>query len=103
MKLPRNVEDFMKQQPEHRLGDKPIEGRYHEQMVAVMKTLDEFINPGQKAPNKTTGIVVLMFDYGEGPGRCNFISNGADRRDIVTLFKEMIARFEGQPEVSGKA
>ena len=32
----------------------------------------------------------------------NFISNGADRRDLVVLFKEMIARFEGQPEVQGK-
>jgi hypothetical protein len=31
------------------------------------------------------------------------MSNGADRRDVVTLMKEMIARFEGQPEVSGKA
>jgi hypothetical protein len=39
-------------------------------------------------------------DIGDGgEGRCNFISNGADRKDIVTLFKEMITRFEGQPEM----
>jgi hypothetical protein len=31
------------------------------------------------------------------------MSNGADRRDIVTLMKEMIARFEGQPELKGQA
>jgi hypothetical protein len=31
------------------------------------------------------------------------MSNGADRKDVVTLMKEMIARFEGQPEVAGKA
>jgi hypothetical protein len=47
--------------------------------------------------------VLLVFEFGDDPGRCNFISNGADRRDIVTLFKEMIARFEGQLEVSGRA
>jgi hypothetical protein len=29
--------------------------------------------------------------------------NGADRKDIVTLFKEQIKRFEGQPEISGRA
>jgi hypothetical protein len=29
--------------------------------------------------------------------------DGADRKDIVTLFKEMIARFEGQPEMKGTA
>jgi hypothetical protein len=31
------------------------------------------------------------------------VSNGADRQDVVTLMKEMIARFEGQPEVTGRA
>ena len=45
----------------------------------------------------------MMFPYGDTTGRCNYMSNGADRRDVVTLMKEMIARFEGQPEVSGKA
>jgi hypothetical protein len=47
--------------------------------------------------------VLLVFEYGEKEGRCNFISNGADRKDIVTLFKEMIKRFEGQPELKGTA
>lgn len=103
MKLPRNVKEFMEQQPEHKLGDKPIEGKFHEQMVNIMKTLDELMNPGQKAPNKDVGIVIMMFPYGNVEGRCNYMSNGADRRDIVTLMKEMIARFEGQPEVKGRA
>jgi hypothetical protein len=31
------------------------------------------------------------------------MSNGAAREDIVTLMKEMIARFEGQPEMEGRA
>jgi hypothetical protein len=29
--------------------------------------------------------------------------DGADRRDIVALMKEMIARFEGQPGMEGHA
>lgn len=92
-------EQFHSQAPEHRLGDQPVEAAYHDQMVAIMQTLDEFVNPGQRAPNKTTGIVLMMFPYGEVTGRCNYMSNGADRRDIVTLMREMIARFEGQPEI----
>jgi hypothetical protein len=45
----------------------------------------------------------MVFPFEGFDGRCNYISNGADRRDIVLLMKEMIARFEGQPEVKGKA
>jgi hypothetical protein len=45
----------------------------------------------------------MVFPFGDRTGRCNYISNGADRRDIVTLMKEMIGRFEGQPEMKGRA
>ena len=41
------------------------------------------------------------FPFGDHSGRCNYISNGADRKDVVTLMKKMIARFEGQPEIEG--
>ena len=71
-------------------------------MRAIMQTVDEFANDGAKGADRKIGVVLLMFPFGEG-GRCNFMSNGIDRRDIVTLFKEMIARFEGHPEQSGRA
>lgn len=87
----------------HTLGDAPIEDAYREQMNAVAAGLDQIFNGDAKAPNKKVGFVLLLFEYGEQEGRCNFISNGADRKDIVVLFKEMIARFEGQPEMKGTA
>lgn len=87
---------------EHKLGDAPIEERYHLLMNNVAALLDDIFNPGMKHPNKETGFVLLTFAYGTD-GRCNFISNGADRKDLICLFKEMIARFEGQPEMSGNA
>lgn len=85
------------------LGDGPIQEDYREKMNAVMATLDGFMNGEAKGADRSVGIVVLMFPFGATDGRCNFISNGADRKDIVTLFKEMVARFEGQPEISGRA
>ena len=95
---------FEQQKAKERLGDAPIEEAYYQQMNAVAAGLDEFFNGDAKHPNKQVGFVLLLFPYGDDPkGRCNFISNGADRRDIVTLFKEMIARFEGQPEMKGRA
>ena len=41
---------------------------------------------------------LLVFPFGDGPGRCNYISNGVNRDDVVTLMKEQIKRFEGQPD-----
>jgi hypothetical protein len=87
-----------------RLGDGPVEPQYVEQMTAVAATLDDLFNGEKRGKDKEVGFVLLVFRYGDDPtGRCNFISNGADRKDIVTLFKEMIARFEGQPEIRGHA
>ena len=88
---------------DHTLGDGPIEPAYHAQMNALASMLDEYFNGDAKGDARTVGFVLLVFEYGEKEGRCNFLSNGADRKDIVTLFKEMIARFEGQPEMKGRA
>jgi hypothetical protein len=85
------------------LGDAPIEPQHFETMNAIAAALDKMFNGEARGKDKEVGFVLLVFPYGEKEGRCNFISNGADRSDIVVLFKEMIARFEGQPEVSGRA
>lgn len=86
-----------------RLGDAPIEAAYIEKMNVIAMVLDEMFNGETKGNDRETGFALLVFPFGKKEGRCNFISNGADRSDIVTLFKEMIRRFEGQPEVKGKA
>lgn len=82
-----------------RLGDAPTEDRYHADMEAVARALDTVFNGAAKGGDRDTGFVLLVFPYGDTEGRCNFISNGAAREDIVVLFKEMIRRFEGGAEV----
>jgi len=86
------------------LGDAPIQEKYRAQMNAVAKAIDMLFNGDKEGRDRETGFVLLVFPFGEQrEGRCNFISNGADRKEIVTLFREMIARFEGQPDVEGHA
>lgn len=86
------------------LCDGPIQQEYHARMNAVAQGLDKVFNGEAKGADRKTGFVLLVFPFGSTEtGRCNFISNGADRRGVVTLMKEMIARFEGQPEMSGRA
>lgn len=102
--LPPASEDRFRQlRLEQRLGDAPVQQEYQDKMAAVMRAIDEFVNGGAKGDARKTGVVLLMAPFGETSGRCNFMSNGIDRHDIVNLFKEMIARFEGQPEITGRA
>lgn len=91
----------MKKRP-HQLGDAPIEEKYYENMNVVAGALDQMFNGDTKGKQREVGFVLLTFPFGSTDGRCNFISNGADRKDIVVLFKEMIARFEGQPQIKGR-
>ena len=87
-----------------RLGDAPIQDEYRQLMNAVARGLDQMFNGDAKGQDRKTGFVLMVYPFGDDTkGRCNYISNGADRRDVVTLMKEMIARFEGQPELSGRA
>lgn len=87
----------------HSLGDQPIQDEHRALMNRVAGALDHMFNDDLRGADRKTGFVLLVFPFGEASGRCNFISNGSDRKDIVALFKEMIARFEGQPEMQGRA
>ena len=82
-----------------RLGDAHVQEEVYQQMTACMKAMDEFLNGDKKGADRPWGIVVMMFPYGDVEGRCNYMSNGADRKDIVKLMHEMIARF--QADLSG--
>jgi hypothetical protein len=85
----------MSQNKQHGLGDAPIEDKYH--------SLDEWFNGNAKGNYRKVGFCLMVFNFGDGPGRANYISN-ASRADVVTLLKEQLARFAGQAESKeGKA
>jgi hypothetical protein len=95
---------------EHQLGDAPIEEAQRENMNRLAAFLDRSFNGKDATPHvlhkkekRKWGFVLMVFPFGDVEGRCNFISNGADRKEVVALMKEMIARFEGQPEMKGHA
>jgi hypothetical protein len=87
---------------ENRIGDAPIDKEYHAMMNAIAQALDEMLNKEAKGDDRKTGFVLLVFPFEGNDGRCNYISN-AERKDVVTMMKEQIARFEGQPEMKGTA
>ena len=90
--------------PTDRLGDGPIQQEYHDLMNSVAQGLDKIFNGNNTGADKKTGWVLMVYSYSEAEnGSCNYISNSASRRDLVVLMKEMIARFEGQPKISGRA
>ena len=88
----------------HGLGDGPIQQEYRELMNSVASGLDQIFNGDKHGKDRQTGFVLLVFPFNDHGGRCNYISNGADRADIVCLMKEQIARFEGRvSDVEGNA
>lgn len=76
------------------LGDGPIEAQYRDKMNSIAIALDEVFNGVKKGPDRPTGFILLVFPFGDHEGRCNYISNGADRSDVVRMMKEQIKRFE---------
>jgi hypothetical protein len=86
---------------DHQLGDAPIEEPFRKRMNELARLLDDYFNGDAKGKTRKTGFILMVFPFGESEGRCNYISNGADRKDVVTMLKEQIRRFEGQPEMKG--
>lgn len=80
------------------LGDGPIEQRYKDTMNDVAHRIDRAFNGKLRGDDRHTGFVLMVFPYGDDSGRCNYISNGADRDDIIKLMWEQIQRFGGLPE-----
>lgn len=86
----------------NKIGDGPIDPQYRMKMEAIARALDDVFNADRKGDDRQVGFILLVFPFEGREGRCNYISN-AERNDVVTLLKEQIARFEGQPEMTGKA
>lgn len=83
--------------------DEKIVAEYHELMNGLARQLDYMFNKGLSGDQRKTGFVLLVFPFGDaGSRRINYISNG-ERVDVVTVLKEIVARFEGQPEMAGRA
>lgn len=82
-----------------RLGDQPIEPKLEDMMNALARGINEVLNePGQKK----NGFCLMVFPFEGFEGRANYISN-ASRKDIIVLLKEQLARFQGQPDIKGRA
>jgi len=78
-----------------------IDIAYRAQMNSLAASLDKAFNGDKRGTDRSTGFVLLMFPFDTVEGaRTNYISN-ADRKDIVVALKEIVARFEGQPEIKG--
>ena len=80
--------------------NEPISDRYKREMNTLAHVLDEHFNDVEQP--KHTCFVLLVTEFNNMAGRVNYISNG-QRKDIVVMLKEVLARFEGQPEMKGHA
>ena len=80
----------------HELGDAPIQSEYKDKMYLLAKMLDYEFNGTLTGDARKTGFIIMVFPFGNEDGRCNYISNGADRNDVIKLMEEQIKKFKGQ-------
>lgn len=79
----------------HNIGSAPIEPKYEDMMRELATAVDRFFNGDLRGANRQTGFVLLVFPFGDAKdGRCNYISNGADRADMIKLLREQANRFD---------
>jgi hypothetical protein len=83
---------------EPELGDQPIEEHHLTEMNMVAAGLDKIFNNDKKGNDRQWGFVLLVFPFGEKEGRCNYISNGANREDVEKLLYEQAERFKKDRE-----
>ena len=81
--------------PNHTIGDAPIQEDLRVMMNAVAAGLDDVFNGKDMGKDRTIGFILLTFPYGS-TGRCNYISNGARRDDVILLLEEQLAAFKAQ-------
>ena len=82
------------------IGDAPIDPEYAELMRDMGRALDAALNAGPG--EKVNGFILMMFPLGTHTGRCNYLSN-AKREDVIVMLKEQLAKFEGSPDIKGRA
>ena len=80
--------------------DDQISAKYRREMNDLARALDDIFN-GEARPKKVA-FVLLVTEFDNMAGRVNYIANG-NRKDITVMMKEVLARFEGQPEQKGQA
>lgn len=79
-----------------------IQAKYREAMNQLASDLDQIFNGPAKGKDRKTCFVLLITPFEEIGGRCNYISNG-QRGDVVKVMKEVITRFDAEPEQKGTA
>ena len=77
----------------------PVADAYREAMLDMAHTIDDYLNLGKPlGPSGRRGIgdrgfILIAFEFGNGPGTNNYMSN-ADRADVISTLKQMVDHLE---------
>jgi hypothetical protein len=79
-------------------GTEPLEARLEKIMMGVANHCDVVLNPDQEGPDRKLGFVLLVFPFNAAGGKVNYLTNGADRAEIIRLMQAQIDGFENDGE-----
>ncbi len=71
-------------------------------MQVMAKAIDTALN-GHTMPLRFHGFVLLVFPFdADGETMVSHVAN-CDRKDMIAALKSLVAKFEGQADVKGRA
>ena len=79
--------------------DQTAPERLQDFLSSIAAALDQILNGKEVLKDKTlrkTGFILMIYPYGSIDDRCNFITNGATRTEIIARLKTQIQTFEDQ-------
>lgn len=94
----RNGHDHLADRPSLIPGTDPLEVEFEEIMIGMASHCDAALNPGQEGSDRKLGFVLLVFPFDAAGGRVNYLTNGADRAEIIRLMQGQIDGFEKDGE-----
>ncbi len=85
---------FVGTMPE-KIDEALLKGGYLKKMEEIARAVERVLNGEDRGSDRKIGFALLVFPF--GTTRCSYISNGANRADVVALMKQQIALLEGDP------
>tara|TARA_R110000744_G_scaffold63234_2_gene130091 strand:+ start:1269 stop:1757 length:489 start_codon:yes stop_codon:yes gene_type:complete len=91
---PINGHEILAEGPSLIPGTEPLERQFQDIMMGMANHCDAALNPGQEGPARKVGFVLLVFPFGQEDGKVNYLTNGADRAEIIRLMQAQVDGFK---------
>ena len=94
----------MTQIRESEMTEEQLKDRRLQAIRGITQALEIMLNGNKKDPKeRKTGYILLLYPLDPMSTSLNIVTNQAEMPDVIAIFKEQIAIYEGQARTHGNA